>query len=482
VTYTPCSPDELRTLFLFEQLTDNQLDWLCRRGRVENFPAGPVYAEGAPATCFYVLLGGTVVLSRRVGADDVEVSRTSKRGVFAGAWQAYLGSHLPQVYTNSMGVAEASRFFVLDATVFAELVNDWFPMAVHLLEGHVFYATDLQELTAQRERLLALGSLSAGLTHELNNPAGAAIRAATALREQVAGTWRKLSVIAAGPYDRGTVETLIKLQEAAVKRVPEARALPPLEASDREDAITDWLDSHGLDDGWQLAPALVAAGLDIAWLEHVAASVEAAALAESVRWLYCAVETELLVKEIEDSTTRISTLVGAAKQYSQLDRAPYQIMDVHELLDSTLLILAGKIPPGIRLVKEYDRSLPAIPAYAGELNQAWTNLIDNAVAAMGEAGVLTVQTGLDQDHVVVVICDTGAGVPPEIRDRIFEPLFTTKPVGQGTGLGLAITWRVVVTKHHGDIQVESVPGDTRFLVRLPATDPKGVDATPQAPT
>jgi signal transduction histidine kinase len=467
-TIKPCSPDELRTLFLFEKLTDDQADWLSRRGRVEDVPAGPVYAEGDPATRFYVLLDGTVVLSRRVGDDDLEVCRTSTPGAHAGAWQAYLGDRVPQLYTNSMRVTEASRFFVIDASVFAELVNEWFPMAVHLLEGHVFYGTDVQALTGQRERLLALGSLSAGLAHELNNPAGAGIRAAAELRERVAGTWRRLGVIAAGPYDPGTLETLIKLQNAAVKRVPTAQTLPPLEASDAEDAITGWLDSHGLDDGWQLAPTLVAAGLDIAWLEHVAASVEAAALAEAVRWLYCTVETELLIREIEDCTTRISVLVGAAKQYSQVDRAPYQIIDVHELLDSTLLILAGKIPPGISLVKEYDQSLPAIPAYASELNQVWTNLIDNAVSAMGQAGVLTVRTGTDRDQVVVVIGDTGPGVPPEIRDRIFEPLFTTKPVGQGAGLGLDTAWRIVVNKHHGDLRVESVPGNTQFLVRLPA--------------
>jgi signal transduction histidine kinase len=216
-----------------------------------------------------------------------------------------------------------------------------------------------------------------------------------------------------------------------------------------------------------MAPAFVAAGLDVAWLERVAAAVDVATLEGAVRWLHCTVETELLLNEIEDATTRISVLVGAAKQYSQLDRAPYRVVDVHELLDSTLVMLSGKIPPGIRVVKDYHRSLPAIPAYAAELNQAWTNLIDNAVSAMGQTGVLTVRTSLDQDRVVVDICDTGPGVPPQIRNRIFEPFFTTKPVGQGTGLGLDITWRIVVTKHHGDIQLESAPGDTRFRVRLP---------------
>jgi signal transduction histidine kinase len=461
--------DELRTLFLFEKLTDAQLDWLCQRGRIEDIPAGPVYAEGDPASSFYVLLEGTVVLSRRVGADDIEVGRTSQRGVYAGAWQAYLGDRVPQIYNSSMRVTEPSRFFVLGADAMAELMREWFPMAVHLLEGMFFFRTNMQELTGQRERLLALGSLSAGLTHELNNPAAAAVRATAALRERIADMRRKLGTVAAGPHDRVPLEALIKLQEEAVERAPKARALSPLEASDTEDAITGWLDSHGVSDSWQLAPAFMTAGLDVAWLEHVASTVDAASLLEALRWLHDTVETELLVNEIEDATTRISTLVGAAKQYSQLDRAPYQVVDVHELLDSTLTMLARTIPHGIRVVKEYDRSLPAIPAYPAELNQVWTNLIDNAVAAMGEAGVLTVRTGLDRDQVSVEIGDTGPGVPSEIRERIFEPFFTTKPVGQGTGLGLDITWRIVVNKHHGDIKVESVPGDTRFRVRLPLT-------------
>jgi signal transduction histidine kinase len=477
----PCSVEELRTLFLFEKLTDEQLQWLCERGHTELIQPGPLYAEGAPATCFYVLLEGTQVMSRRVGTDDIEVGRTSSRGVYSGAFMAYLGDRMPQSYNNSVRLTEPSRFFVLDAEVFAELMHDWFPMAVHLLEGLFFGTKNAQQAIGQRERLLALGSLSAGLTHELNNPAAAAVRATSALRERVAGMRHKLGMIAGGKWDRTTLETLIRLQEEAAERVPKARALAPMEASDREDEISDWLDDHGVRDGWDLPPTFVAAGLDVAWLDHVAVTVEPEILESALRWLNYTVETELLMNEIEDSTTRVSTLVGAAKQYSQLDRAPYQVVDVHVLLDSTLLMLSGKFPPGITVVKDYDAGLPHLPAYAGELNQVWTNLIDNAVSAMHGSGTLTVRTGMDRDQVFVEFGDTGPGVPPEIRDRIFEPFFTTKPVGEGTGLGLDITWRIVVNKHHGELTLESSPGDTRFRVRLPVTAQNDAAAAPDGP-
>jgi signal transduction histidine kinase len=257
-----------------------------------------------------------------------------------------------------------------------------------------------------------------------------------------------------------------------VEQVAKAPTLSPMEAADREDSLTDWLDDHGITESWELAPTFVQAGLDTGWLDRVAATVDEAIVENSLRWLHCAVETELLMKEIEDSTNRISTLVGAAKQYSQLDRAPYGSVDVRELLDSTLMMLAAKIGPGITVVKEYADGLPQIPAYAAELNQVWTNLIDNAVAAMDGTGTLTVRVSLDQDRgqLLIEIGDTGPGIPAEIRDRIFEPFFTTKAVGSGTGLGLDISWRIVVNKHHGDLSVQSVPGDTRFLVRLPLTD------------
>jgi signal transduction histidine kinase len=379
---------------------------------------------------------------------------------------------VPQVYNNTMRAVEPSRFFVLDADVLATMMRAWFPMAVHMLEGLFFGTQNFQQAVAQRERLLALGSLSAGLTHELNNPAAAAVRATSSLRDRVAGMRHKLGLIAAGPYDRETLETLIRFQEDAVERVAKAAAMTPMEASDREDEIVDWLEAHDIPGGWDVAPTFVQAGLDVPWLDQVAATVNQETLEGAVRWLNYTLESELLMNEIEDSTTRISTLVAAAKQYSQMGRAPFQTVDVHELLDSTLLMLGRKIGDKITVVKEYDRSLPPVPAYAAELNQVWTNLIDNAVAAMNGEGTLTVRTARDEGFAVISICDTGPGVPDDIRARIFEPFFTTKPVGEGTGLGLDISWRIVINKHHGDLRVESVPGDTRFIVRLPLDPPR----------
>jgi signal transduction histidine kinase len=462
-----CDPDELRSLFLFEKLSDEQLNWLCNEGHVITVEPGVVYKQGDPATCFYVLIEGAVVLSQRVGADDVEVTRTEQPGVYAGAWQAYMGERAPKTYNNTLRAIAPSRFFELSADTFGQMMHDWFPMALHLLEGLFFGIRNVQAAVGQRERLLALGSLSAGLTHELNNPAAAAVRATASLRERVAGMRHKLALIAKGPYDRATLHTLIRLQEESVERLAKAPTLTPLEASDREDDLGDWFDAHSIGGGWELAPTFVQAGLDVAWLDQVAGTVDTSTLEGAIRWLNYTVETEMLMNEIEDATERISTLVGAARQYSQMDRAPYRVIDVHELLDSTLLMLSRKIGDRITVVKDYDRSLPSVPAYAAELNQVWTNLIDNAVAAMDGEGTLTIRTARDNDFLRVEICDTGPGVPAEIQERIFEPFFTTKPVGEGTGLGLDISWRIVVNKHHGDLRVESVPGDTRFQVRLP---------------
>ena len=476
------SRDELRTLFLFESLTDEQLDWLSQHGEVTTVPAGEtVVAEGDEATCFVVLLSGTLLLSRLAGGEKVPINRTDHVGSYFGATQAYLTTDRAQsTYGATVEAVTDLRIFQLPSAEWGQAVRTWFPMAIHLLDGIFLGMQNSQRLVNERERLLALGSLSAGLTHELNNPAAAAVRATAALRERVAGMRHKLAMLADGAIDPQRLPALVKLQEEAVERVAKAPKLGPIEASDAEDEIGDWLEEHGVRGGWDLAPTLVAGGIDADWLAHAMEQCPGTATEGAVRWLAYTVETEMLMNEIEDATTRVSTLVGAAKQYSQMDRAPFQVVDVHELLDSTLVMLARKIGDKIKVVKDYDRSLPPLPAYAAELNQVWTNLIDNAVQAMGGEGTLTIRTYREDDCAVVGVGDTGSGVPDEIAGRIFEPFFTTKPVGEGTGLGLDISWRIVVKKHHGDIRVESKPGDTWFLVRLPLTAPADAPIPPRA--
>lgn len=462
---------ELRTLFLFEALTDEQLDFLAREGRVQRWDAGatPV-VEGEPATCFFVLLSGTVSLSRLVHGDEVQLTRTDQRGVYGGASQAFMGDRASQLYTSTVRALTDVEAFVLPAETFGTIMRDWFPMAVHLLEGLFLGLRNSQLILGERERLLALGSLSAGLTHELNNPAAAAVRATAILRDKVTGMRRKLAAIADGRLDGRRLHELVELQEAAVKQAANAPPLSPLDTNDAEDAVADWLQARGLEGAYDLAATLVAGGATVAWLDTITGAVGPDNLEPAVRWLGYTVDTELLMKEIDDAVTRISGLVSAAKQYSQLDRAPHQTVDVHDLLDATVVMLNAKIPPGVTVVKDYDRTLPPIPAYAAELNQVWTNLIDNAVAAMGENGTLTLRTALDGERLVVTVVDTGSGIPDAIRPRIFEPFFTTKPVGEGTGLGLDISYRIVVNKHHGDIRVSSEPGHTEFHVHLPLTE------------
>ncbi|MGH3586780.1 MAG: ATP-binding protein, partial [Pseudonocardia sp.] len=421
---------------------------------------------------FYVLLSGSLSMVRMVRGDEVEVTRSDQPGVYSGATQFYLGDQVEQNYGATVRALTDSEFLALPAAEFSAKFSQWFPMAVHLLQGMFVGIRNADELVGQRERLLALGKLTAGLTHELNNPAAAAGRAADALRDKVAGMRAKLAMIADGKIAGDQLKKLVMAQDEFVKKVRHAPTLSPLEATDREDELSDWLDEHGVDGSWDLAPVFVAGGLGIEDLEAVQTAATETTLEGAVRWLAYTVETESLLREILDATTRISDLVLAAKQYSQMDRAPYRSVDLHEGLDATLVMLGRKLggDTGIDVVKDYDRTLPQVPAYPAELNQVWTNIIDNAIDAMAGAGTLTVRTGRVEECVFVEIGDTGPGIPPDVRQKIFDPFFTTKPVGHGTGLGLDVSYRVVVNRHHGDIGVTSEPGDTRFRVRLPITE------------
>ncbi|MGH3777596.1 MAG: ATP-binding protein [Pseudonocardiaceae bacterium] len=465
------SHSELRELFLFSDLTDTQLDWIREHGETVEVGDGEIVnTEGEQARCFYVMLSGTLQMTRLVAGDQVEILRTDQRGVYFGATQFYLGDQVDQNYSASVRALSDCRFLALPSREFNEMFHRWYPMAVHLLQGMFVGIANSNALVGQRERLLALGKLSAGLTHELNNPAAAASRAADTLRERLAGMRHKLAMLAEGLLDREALHALTVLQEQFVGIGRSAPALTALQTGDLEDELADWLDDHDVTQSWELAPVFVAGGLRVSDLEQVADTAPAESLEGALRWLAYTVDTENLIREIGDATARITALVAAAKQYSQLDRAPHQDIDLHEGLDATLVMLARKLGDGIRIVKDYDREIPTVPAYPAELNQVWTNLIDNAADAMHGKGTLTVRTARDGEFALVEIGDTGDGVPPEAAKRIFEPFFTTKPVGQGTGLGLDVSWRVVVNRHHGDLQLKSHPGDTRFQIRLPLQD------------
>lgn len=484
-----CLRDELRTLFLFEHLSDEQLDMLCADGHIETFPAGPICLEGEPATCFYVMIDGELVMSKRSGGVDIQTGRTSQRGVYFGAWSAYVPNE-EHIYEASVRLTRPSRCFVLDANAFARFMQSQFPMAVHLLEGHKVGGRRQSQIIGQREKLLALGTITAGLTHQLNNPAAATARAVADLRETVGKMRHKLSMLADGKFSPDALCVLIRIQDEVAEQVAKNKdvELSALEASDREDAIGDWLEGHGIVGAWDYAPTFVEAGLDTDWLERILASVDevdaSASLQGALGWLKYTIDTELRMTEIAEASKRISTLLAGAKQYSQMDRGAYQSADVHELLRSTILMFGGKIghrgkDSPVTIVKEIDKTLPQLQCYPADLNQVWTNIIDNAIQAMNGRGTLTIKTARENDEMIrVEICDDGPGVPEDIVDRIFTPFFTTKPFGEGTGLGLDLVWRIVVEKHGGTISVQSRPGDTRFIVCLPLVAPAPVDPTP----
>jgi signal transduction histidine kinase len=481
-----CLPDELRTLFLFEALTDEQLQTLCDNGHIQTFEPGPVVTEGEPATCFYVLIEGELVMSIRSGGVDIETGRTSQRGVYCGAWSAYIPG-AESVYSASVRVTKPSRFFVLDADAFARFMQTEFPMAVHLLEGHTVGSERARRIIGQREKLLALGQLSAGLTHQLNNPAAATARAVSDLRDRVGKMRLKLSMLADGKFTPEALRVLVRIQDEVAEQVAKSKAqeLTALEASDREEQIGEWLEDRGFSTAWDYAPTFVDAGLDIDWLERISASVDevdaSASLQGAVGWLKYTIDTELLMNQIAEASKRISALLAGAKQYSQMDRAPYQTADVHELLHSTVMMFGDKLGKdgSVKLVKDLDKSLPELLCYPGDLNQVWTNIIDNAIQAMEGDGTLTLRTMRENEEMIrVEIGDDGPGIAEDTIGKIFNPFFTTKPFGEGTGLGLDLARRIVVEKHHGDIRVESKPGDTRFIVLLPLVAPAPEASTP----
>ncbi|HEY7065447.1 MAG TPA: ATP-binding protein [Chloroflexota bacterium] len=463
--------ETLRPLYLFAAFDDEQLAWVAAAGEVVTVEAGaPIITEGAPADAFYVLLDGTIRLSKRVGRGEADAGTSSQ----PGAWLGYFPVVGNNAHVLSARAVTDARLLRLPASALDHMLSHGFPIAPHLMSGIFLGKENLQALVRQQEKMSALGRLSAGLAHELNNPAAAARRGAAQLREAVEQQQAaSVAFAAAAPEYRSR---LGRLQRELADEQAAAAPLAPLARSDRADALAAWLEARGVADAWDTAPALVDAGLDIPWLEGCAGKLPPDAVGAAIAWVATTVSVNQLIDVVERSSARISELVHAVKEYAYMDQAPKQEIDVHDGLENTLIMLGYKLKHGVTVVRDYDRSIPRFCAYGGELNQVWTNLIDNAVDAMGGRGTLRVRTARDDGRVLVEIGDSGAGISPELQSKIFEPFFTTKDVGSGTGLGLEVVWRIVVNRHHGDVRVESVPGDTRFQVRLPLVLPQPTPA------
>jgi signal transduction histidine kinase len=454
--------DDLRPLSIFDGLTDEQLGELLEGGtEVHIEPGVELFREGEHADFWWVLVDGAIDLVRHVGREDTVVARMDVPGRWAGGFRAW---DEQGVYLATGRVVAAGRVLRVPAEVLRERANAWFPFGGHLIRGLYHTARSIESTARQRESLVTLGTLAAGLAHEINNPASAAARAADALEAACAAL---LSSIGRLVHQGIASERFAALDALRREIEPQAADPDPLALADREEALSSWLAGRGVERDWTIAPPLADAGVDLAWCERAAAILEGPALAPGLEWVASTLSVAALLGEVKESTGRISELVAAVRSYSQLDRASMQQIDVTDGLESTLVMLGHKLRDGVTVVREYGADVPRITAYAGELNQVWTNLIDNAVDAMDGTGTLRVATRAEGDQVVVEIGDTGPGMPPEVAARAFEAFYTTKDVGKGTGLGLDIARRIVVERHGGTVAIDSRPGETVLRVRLP---------------
>jgi len=450
----------VRSAPLFSGLTDVQLGCI-EPGEVIEVPAGTVLvAEGERYPFFFLVLEGEVRLTRDYDRQSVLMG-VIQAGKYTGEVTLLLDS--PWVATARVG--KAAKLFRLNQDNFFLMLSNCHALARQIFQFAATKMRNIEGYSQQREKLASLGTMAAGLAHELNNPASAARRAAAHLRETTDKAQTLLCQLSKVLGHDQWHQLALASQEAA-ERLARAPALDHIERSDRADKIATWLEGRHVAMAWDLAPTFVSADVDTSWLEELAGKLPAESHADALGWLESRLNLKLLLTQVEQSTGRISELVKAMKSYSHMGQSAMQEIDIHEGLESTLLMLGHKLK-NVTLNRAYDRSIPRLMAYGSELNQVWTNLIDNAIDAVNGKGKIYIGTFQEDNQLFVEIVDNGSGIPPDVQSHLFEPFFTTKPVGSGTGLGLVISNRIVADRHGGEIEFESKPGETRFKVRLP---------------
>lgn len=450
----------VRALPLFSNLTDDDLHCL-DGGEIFEYKEGDLVADsGDPGRYFYVAVEGEIAIHRAYDHQEVLMG-VIKPGAFFGE----LFILLETTWMSTARATKPSRLFQMPPDDFWRMLGTCRTVSREILRAASTRLRNIEGYSHQREKLISLGTMAAGLAHELNNPAAAARRATSHLRDtveqletQTCNLSRKLS-----PENW---QVLLAAEEEAAKLCSICRAMSSVERSDREERLGAWLDANHIAESWKIAPTFASISLEPQELQSLSEKLPAEARTDAFLWLESQLTLHSLLREVEDSTNRVSELVKAMKSYTYMDRGPLQEIDIHEGLSSTLTMLKHKMKNAV-LETHFALNLPRIQAYGGELNQVWTNLIDNAIHAVKGTGRITINTRSENSHIVVEIQDNGEGIPPEIQNRIFEPFFSTKGVGSGTGLGLVISHRIVADRHGGEIEFESEHGNTVFRVRLP---------------
>jgi signal transduction histidine kinase len=457
--------DDLRDAFLTKDLTDQQLAQLIGAGEERAFgPGAELFHEGVPAEYLWILLDGEIEISRTRGGQTVTVGKLANRGQWAGGFTAWAAPDMDSGYRATGRAVSDVRVLAVPSVELGRLFGEWSPFGKHLVSGIYGTVRSIDATAREQEKFIALGTHAARLAHELNNPAAASLRSVADLRQACSDMMAALAKLAERSVTADQYLALDRLRlELGARTVADDS---PIDRMDREEAIAEWLDGRGLDDSWRAAAVLASAGADEAWLSSVADVAGDVALQAAIEWACAAITATDLLGQLTETTNRIGNLIEAAKAYSQMDRAPLQDVDVHDGIDTTLTMLGSKLDE-ITIERDYAEDLPRIEAWAFELNQVWTNLVDNAIDAMEGRGALRLSTRRDGESIVVDVIDSGHGIPPEVMPQVFEPFFTTKDVARGTGLGLDITRRIVVERHGGSIGFTSRPGETVATVRLP---------------
>ena len=455
--------DELRQIPLFGDLPEEDLEQLYRMAETVSIPAGQfVLREGDPGDSLYVVLDGELEVTKHQGSQEIQLA-LYEPGQFFG--EMALLERAPR--SASVRTLRESSLLVIGQAAFQTLLSCSSSAPLKVLYTVTSRLRSTESMLIQNQKMAALGTLAAGLAHELNNPAAAIRRSTAQLREALAERERLATSLTSLALDPLQKESLRNLQERITGYTTTAPPYDPLTLSEREDELQEWLEDHDVEEAWELAPVLTASGWDRDELERLGAQFTSTQLPLVVRWLGAGASVYGLLDEVGQSAEAMSEIVGAVKTYSYLDQAPIQDVDVMEGLENTLMLLRSKISTKVTITRDYAEDVPRIEAYGSELNQVWTNIIENAIDAVEGQGELTLRTHSSDKVVTVEIIDDGPGIPQEIQSRIFEPFFTTKAPGVGTGLGLHIAYNIVVNRHRGRIEVTSKPGETHLRVTLP---------------